>query len=227
MCGITPNYGLHLDENRRPDFLVNVDTDLVFNADFGAMGYFIGTAVKNKIPYFTGIKHAHTDHLKALGAAMAASGAVALYHIEGMTPEANSMEIDGLERIEFGKRELKETYEKLNSGEDSDIIIVGCPHASLREIIDIASFLDKKKLKKPLWICTSKATKETAKRMELEETIEKAGGKIVSDTCMVVSPIEELFTTTAVNSGKAAHYLPSFCRQKVVFKNLYALLEEE
>ena len=62
--------------------------------------------------------------------------------------------------------------------------------------------------------------------MGLEETIEKAGGKIVSDTCMVVSPIEELFTTTAVNSGKAAHYLPSFCRQKVVFKNLYALLEE-
>ncbi len=226
ICGMTPNYGLHVDENRKPDFLVKVDADLLFNADFGAMGYFIGSIVKNKIPYFIGIKDANTDQLKALGAAMAASGAVALYHVDGMTPEASSMETNELEKIEFGKEELRETYEKLNSGEEPDIVIVGCPHASLREIIDIAAMLKKKKLKKPLWICTSRAAKETAKRMGLAEIIEKAGGKIISDTCMVVSPIEELFTTTGVNSGKAAHYLPGFCKQKVVFNNLHFLLEE-
>ncbi|OYT58766.1 hypothetical protein B6U81_07285, partial [Thermoplasmatales archaeon ex4484_30] len=92
ICGLTPNYGLHLDENRKPHFLVKVKADLKFNADFGAMGYFIGSIVKNKIPYFEGIKNANTDHLKALGAAMAASGAVALYHVDGMTPEASLME---------------------------------------------------------------------------------------------------------------------------------------
>ena len=226
ICGLTPNYGLHLDENRKPHFLVKVKADLKFNADFGAMGYFIGSIVKNKIPYFEDIKNANTDQLKALGAAMAASGAVALYHVDGMTPEASFMETDGLEKIEFGEEELKETYEKLNTGKEADVIIVGCPHASLREIIDIASMLKEKKLKKPLWICTSRASKEIAKRMGLESIIEKAGGKIVADTCMVVSPIEKLFNTTAVNSGKAAHYLPGFCKQKVVFNNIHSLLEE-
>ncbi|KAA0002782.1 MAG: DUF521 domain-containing protein, partial [Thermoplasmata archaeon] len=226
ICGVTPNYGLHLDENRKPDFLVKVRVDLTFNADFGAMGYFIGNIVKNKIPYFQGIKNANTDHLKALGAAMAASGAVALYHVDGITPESHLMETDKLEKIEFSKEELKETYEKLNSGEEADVIIVGCPHASLREIIDIAFVLNEKKLKKPLWICTSRATKEIAKRMGLANIIEKAGGKIVADTCMVVSPIEKLFNATAVNSGKAAHYLPGFCKQKVIFNNIHSLLEE-
>ncbi|RLF45782.1 MAG: hypothetical protein DRN17_01860, partial [Thermoplasmata archaeon] len=111
ICGFTPNYGLHLDENRKPDFVIDVKADLSFNADFGAMGYFVGSAVKNKIPYFRGIKEANTDNLKALGAAMAASGAVALYHVEGMTPEAGLMDTEGLEVIEFGNEELKETYE--------------------------------------------------------------------------------------------------------------------
>jgi len=227
ICGFTPNYGLHLDENRKPDFVIDVKADLKFNADFGAMGYFVGSAVKNKIPYFRGIKEANTDNLKALGAAMAASGAVALYHVENMTPEAHLMDTEGLERIEFGNEELKETYEKLNTGEEADVVILGCPHASLREIAEVAGRVKGKTLRKPLWICTSRAMKETAERMGLLETIEKAGGKIVADTCMVVSPIEKLFKTTAVNSGKAAHYLPGFCKQKVVFGNINDLLEEK
>ncbi|MCD6146608.1 MAG: aconitase X catalytic domain-containing protein [Thermoplasmata archaeon] len=227
ICGFTPNYGLHLDENRKPDFVIDVKADLSFNADFGAMGYFVGSAVKNKIPYFRGIKEANTDNLKALGAAMAASGAVALYHVEGMTPEAGLMDTEGLEVIEFGNEELKETYEKLNTGEEPDVVILGCPHASLREIAEVAKRVEGKTLKKPLWICTSRAMKETAERMGLLDVIEKAGGKIVADTCMVVSPIENLFKTTAVNSGKAAHYLPGFCKQKVVFANINDLLEEK
>ncbi len=227
ICGFTPNYGLHLDENRKPDFVIDVKADLSFNADFGAMGYFVGSAVKNKIPYFRGIKEANTDNLKALGAAMAASGAVALYHVEGMTPEAGLMDTEGLDVIEFGNEELKETYEKLNTGEEPDVVILGCPHASLREIAEVARRVEGKTLKKPLWICTSRAMKETAERMGLLDVIEKAGGKIVADTCMVVSPIENLFKTTAVNSGKAAHYLPGFCKQKVVFANINDLLEEK
>lgn len=54
----------------------------------------------------------------------------------------------------------------------------------------------------------------------------KPGGKIVADTCMVVSPIESMgYKTTAVNSGKAANYLPGFCKQNVVFARLDTLLE--
>jgi len=226
LCGVTPNYGLHLDENRRPSFLVKVDAELKNNSDFGALGHHVGKIVKDKIPYFQGIKDADVDQLKALGAAMAASGAVALYHIEGLTPEAGLMDPSGLETIEVGDRELREAYEKLNTGSDPDIIILGCPHASLKEIATLACKLEGKRLRKPLWICTSRITKEAATRMGFTELIERAGGEVVADTCAVVSPIEQMgYRTTAVDSGKAANYLPGFCRQQVVFKSLDDLLE--
>ncbi|MBU2564833.1 MAG: aconitase X catalytic domain-containing protein [Candidatus Thermoplasmatota archaeon] len=226
LCGLTPNYGLHLDENRKPNLVVNVNAELQNNADFGALGYHVGKIVKNKIPYFKGIKNANTDQLKALGAAMAASGAVALYHVENLTPEAHFMDIKGLESVDVGKNELKETYEKLNTGENPDIVILGCPHASLREISELSEKLKGKKLKKPLWVCTSRVMKECANRMGYTEIIENAGGKIVADTCMVVSPIEKMgFKTTGVDSGKAANYLPGFCKQNVVFNNIDELIK--
>ncbi len=226
ICGVTPNYGLHLWEKRQPTIKVKVDADLNFNSDFGALGYYVGKQVKNKIPYFTGIKEANTDQLKALGAAMAASGAVALYHIEGLTPEADLVEKKNLETINVGKTEIKETYGKLNTGKDPDIVILGCPHASLREISTLADKLNGKRLKKPVWICTSRMVKEAAERMGFNEIIAKAGGSIIADTCMVVSPIENMgYKTTGVNSGKAANYLPGFCKQDVCFANIDDLVE--
>jgi len=226
LCGVTPNYGLHLDENRKPSVVVKVGAELKDNSDFGALGYHVGKLVKEGIPYFRGFKHADVDQLKALGAAMAASGAVALYHAEGLTPEADIMNTEGLETIHVGERELRETYKELNTGKDPDIVILGCPHASLKEIATLACKLEGERLRKPLWICTSRVTKEAATRMGLTEIIEKAGGKVVADTCTVVSPIERMgYKTTGVDSGKAANYLPGFCKQQVVFKSLDDLLE--
>jgi predicted aconitase len=226
ICGKTPNYDLHLDENRHPHIKIKVDVDLEFSSDYGALGYYVGKQVKNKIPYFTGIKDANTDQLKALGAAMAASGAVALYHVDGLTPEADLVKKDNLETINVGKKELTEVYEKLNSKKEPDIVILGCPHASLREISILADKLKGKKLKKPLWICTSRVMKEAAERMGFVKIIEKAGGSVVADTCMVVSPIEEMgYKVTGVDSGKAASYLPGFCKQEVVFADINKLIE--
>lgn len=227
LCGVTPNYGLHLDENRKPQMLVEVNAKLEDNADFGALGYVVGKQVKNKIPYFKGIKHADTDQLKALGAAMAASGAVALYHAEDLTPEADLMETKGLEKLTVSDKDIEETFSKLSTGREPDIVILGCPHSSLKEIMTVARKLEGKKLKKPLWVCTSRMVKEAANRMGFTQTIEAAGGKVVADTCMVVSPIEDMgYKTTAVNSGKAANYLPGFCKQNVIFGRLDTILEK-
>ncbi len=226
LCGVTPNYGLHLDQNRKPQVLVEINAKLEENADYGALGYVVGKQVKNRIPYFKGIKDADTDQLKALGAAMAASGAVALYHIEDQTPEAHLMETGGLEKISVSDKDLDETFSKLTTGKEPDIVILGCPHSSLKEIMTIARKLEGKKLKKPLWVCTSRMVKEAANRMGFTQTIEGAGGKVLADTCMVVAPIEDMgYKTTGVNSGKAANYLPSFCRQNVVFSRLDTLIE--
>jgi predicted aconitase len=227
LCGVTPNHGLHFDENRKPQMLVEVDAKLEDSADFGALGHVVGKQVKNRIPYFKGIKDADTDQLKALGAAMAASGAVALYHVEGMTPEAHLMETKGLEKLSVSDKDVNETFSKLSTGKEPDIVILGCPHSSLKEIMTVSSKLEGKKLKKPLWICTSRMVKEAANRMGFTRTIEAAGGKVVADTCMVVSPIEDMgYKTTAVNSGKAANYLPGFCKQNVVFGRLDSILEK-
>jgi predicted aconitase len=226
ICGRTPNYGLHLWENRQPNIIIKVNTDLIYISDFGALGYLVGKRVKNKIPFFTGIKNADTDQLKSLGAAMAASGAVALYHVDELTPEADLTSIKDLETIEIDKKELDIIYDELNSNEKPDIIIFGCPHASLREISSICKKIKGKKLNKPIWICTSRLMKEAADRMGFSNIIEEAGGHIVADTCMVVSPIENMgYKITGVNSGKAANYLPGFCKQKVVFSNIDKLLE--
>jgi len=227
LCGVTPNYGLHLSENRKPGVLVNVSARLEDNADFGALGYVVGKKVKNNIPYFQGIPDADTDQLKALGAAMAASGAVALYHIENLTPEAHLMKTEGLEKISVDEKDLQDTFSKLSTGKEPDIVILGCPHSSLKEIMTISQKLEGRKLKKPLWICTSRMVKEGANRMGFTQIIEAAGGRIVADTCMVVSPIEDMgYKTTGVNSGKAANYLPGFCKQNVVFTKLDMLIEK-
>jgi predicted aconitase len=226
LCGVTPNYGLHLDENRKPHVLVEVDAKLEDSADFGALGYVVGKLVKNRIPYFKGIKDADTDQLKALGAAMAASGAVALYHIEDLTPEAHLMETKGLEKLSVSNKDVDETFSKLTTGKEPDIVILGCPHSSLREIMTVSRKLEGKKLKKPLWVCTSRMVKEAANRMGFTQTIEAAGGRVVADTCMVVAPIEDMgYKTTASNSGKAANYLPGFCKQNVIFGRLDTILE--
>jgi predicted aconitase len=190
------------------------------------LGYWVGKQVSSGIPYFTGIPSASQDLLKGLGASMAASGAVALFHVQGITPEADQ-DISGLETLEFGERESREVYETLNTGQDPDILIFGCPHASLEQIKEISERVAGKKLRKKLWICCARQVKEQADERGYAKTIEEAGGNIVADTCMVVSPIEDMgFKTTAVDSGKAANYLPGFCKQAVVFKNVDDLVRE-
>ena len=227
ICGRTPLYGFHLWKNRQPTIKIKVEADLSYTSDYGALGYLVGKKVKNKIPFYTGVKDANTDHLKALGAAMAASGAVALYHVEDLTPEADLVDTSIDETITVEQKDIDETYETLTEGQSPDIVILGCPHASLREIATLAEKVSGKHLKKPVWICTSRMMKEAADRMGFSQTIKDAGGHVVADTCMVVSPIEQMgYKQTGVNSGKAANYLPGFCKQQVVFANIDKLIEE-
>jgi predicted aconitase len=229
LCGITPNYGLHLDENRKPEIIIELDNNLKLlkASDFGALGYFVGKAVKNKIPYFKSMDGttANTNNLKALGAAMAASGAVALYYIRDLTPEANDMPIDQLETVQVDRTSLQETYDKLTTGDELDIVIVGCPHCSIGEIESITRIVEGKNLKKPLWVCTSQAVKHISNSMGFTKIIEDAGGKVITDTCMVVAPIKQMgYNVTGVNSGKAANYLPGFCKQNVIFSDIEGLI---
>jgi predicted aconitase len=216
ICGVTPNYGLHLDENRISDFVVKVNCDVKSNADFGALGYWVGERANARNPAFVGIKSASEDRLKALGAAMAASGSTALFYVKGITPEWKVK--TGAEEVEFTKKDMQTTKEKLTSPEKPQLVTIGCPHASIDEIMEVAGIVKGKKVTCDLWVCTARKTKEKADKEGLTAVIEKAGGRVIADTCMVVCPLEEMgYKVTGCNSGKAAKYLANLCKQKVVY----------
>ena len=220
ICGRTACYGFHLNENRRADFVFNVNCDVKDFSDFGALGNMIGKIVKNKVPYLTGIKEANQDNLKVLGASMAASGAVALFHIENTTPEAKmkNMINDSAEKIEI--ESLQDGYDSLNSDtNDIDFVSIGCPHASVEEIRRIAELVRGKKLKAEFWVTTSRITSEKAR--DYVKAIEQSGGKVLNDTCLVVAPVEDFgFKNLATNSGKAAFYAPTYSKLNVRFGSL-------
>ncbi|MCX9012189.1 MAG: aconitase X catalytic domain-containing protein [Candidatus Methanoperedens sp.] len=208
LVGKTPNFGYHLDENRKPDILIHVDTKLQ-DSDYGALGYIVGGIVGDRVPLFKLKSASSRDELKSLGAAMAASGAVALYHVSGITPEAGKYEVPK-EKITIEERQIKEVYTK---GEP-DLIAFGCPHSSADELERLAQLLDGKKVKKEVWVCTSRAIKN--KHPGLVKRIEKSGAKVFCDTCMVVSPASERFTCMMVSSGKAHKYVPNLCGVKSI-----------
>jgi predicted aconitase len=223
ICGATPAYGLHLDENRIADVIVDIGCELESTADFGALGSAVGKLAKRRYPAFKGIKSATEEQLKVLGASMAASGSVPLFFVENITPEFNVS--DSAERIAFTESELNDSKEKLDSGEKPELVTIGCPHASLEEIRQVALLVGEKRPTCEFWVCTSRKLKDEADRLGYSETIAGAGGRIVADTCMVVCPLERMgYSVTGTNSGKAAKYLPSLCRQKVAFGKLEDIL---
>jgi predicted aconitase len=229
ICGRTADYGYHLDDGRRPNLLVELDT-IVKGSDFGAVGYIVGNHIGGGIPYFKFKSSPSTDELKWLGAALASSGAVALYHVENTTPESNwAKEIilkDKIEKLSITRTDISETRANLSTtNEKPDLICVGCPHASLEEIRKVAGTVEGLKLQNMLWVCTSISVKAASDRMGYTEIIEKAGGKMVCDTCMVVAPIEELdYKVVGVDSAKAANYVPNMCGLDVVYDDLENLI---
>ncbi|NYB52004.1 MAG: aconitase X catalytic domain-containing protein [Methanobacteriaceae archaeon] len=224
ICGRTPNHGYHLDEGRIPNLLVDVEAELK-GSDYGALGYMVGKEVGSGVPYFKLNNNLHNkpnvNELKSLGAALASSGSVALYHVENTTPEYLKVmkDTENMDAIQVTMGDIIETREKLSiSSQTPDLVCLGCPHASLEEIKEVALKLKGEKLVNQLWVCTSISVKAASDRMGYTEIIEKAGGHVVCDTCMVVAPIEEMgFKVIGVDSAKAANYVPSMCGLDVVF----------
>ena len=222
LTGRVPEYGYHLQENRYGHIHVAVTTALHSVDDFGGLGYWVGTIAGSKVPVFTGIEQIGADEIKGLGAALASSGAVALFHVVGITPEAPTLEAafggrKPEQELEFGANELREAKRRLNKqdGQPVSLVCIGCPHASITEIAQIAQGLAGKKLKPgvELWITTALPMRALAERCGYAKIIEEAGGRFVIDTCPILSPMAEVakkkgYSAMATNSAKLAHYAP-------------------
>lgn len=231
VIGKTPYYGYLLKENRKPNVKVKVKFEPSNQLEVSALGYFIGKNFPEKVPFFSGLSLVGRDWLKILGAGLASAGAVALYHVENLTPEAKLFSEDDLkniEKFEVGLEEIKQTIQSLSENhEQCEAVFLGCPHYSLSQLREVAVFLKGKKIKSKvkLWIFTSRLVYEKAKKLGYVKLIEKAGGLVLCDTCMVVSPLENLgIETVYTDSCKAAHYLPSTNRLKVKLENTFECL---
>jgi len=225
ITGRTAAYGLHLDENRRATLRVTVRCPVRTISDFGALGYLVGKEAHSRVPYFVGLEEACSDiRLKALGAAMAASGAVGLYHVEGVTPEAGRVDILAPHHETFVVDDLRPAYAALNSdhspplaggGEGEghedriDLVWFGCPHAGLEEVTRVVHLLARRQVKTALWITMAREVRERAAAEGLVAAVEASGGQVVADMCVVVAPMQELdLHTLATPSAKGATYVP-------------------
>ncbi len=209
ILGKSPLYGMHLDEQRTPTHLVKVRCKLENDLDYGLLGYWIGGDVGSHIPRINSLHGAPSyDQLKALSASMAVSGSVPMF---SMNKRADKREEH--EAIDVDREELLKTHRALSSEKEFEHICLGCPHLSLKELRLIAHLVSGRKAMKKLWCFTSRHLRDAAEQHGYVGTIEQAGGKVVCDTCMVVSPIREMGIDGIVtNSCKAAHYLRSLNR---------------
>jgi hypothetical protein len=211
ITGRTAAYGLHLEEARRASLKVEVRCPVSSFSDFGALGYLVGKVAQNRVPFFEGLNPRTDEDLKALGAAMAASGAVALYHVADVTPEADRPQILKSDHETFVVSDLAPGFAALTAeARDIDLVWFGCPHASLDEIRRVVELLDGRRSRAALWVTTAREIRERAAQEGLVDALEASGGRLVADMCVVVAPMQELdYRTMATPSAKGAVYVPS------------------
>lgn len=219
VLGMTPDYGLHRPEGRRAQVVVEVDTSKG-PIHYTVLGAYLGKLLGQKIPYIRGVQP-DIDAMKEMGSSMSAWGAVPMFHVEGITPEAHLQDLRGLERITVDSPTVGEFQRCLGCHEQPQLVAIGCPHCTKGELIQIAKAVKKKGRKLPegteLWVCSNRTViRENAQAVDI---LRQAGAKVIQDTCMVVAPLSDQFEVTAVNSAKAAFYVgrKSFSGQKVVF----------
>lgn len=243
MMGKTANYGLHIRENRYPTVTIKVK-EPVHGAEYGALGYVVGPKVGDGIPIFVLKSTPTEDELKHLGAALAASGAVALFHVLHATPEQYILPPD---RMEVERQEMEneddwqvpsryflprnkaevnidDVKKLMREHAEPDLIALGCPHASGEEMEGILRALRGRKVKKEVWVCVGRSV--GAKNQALVDELQRHGIKVLYDTCMVVSPAADHFKRIMVDSGKALKYTPSMCGVEAVLGTTEECIDE-
>lgn len=220
IIGATPNYGLHRDEGRRATLLVEARAR-IRGFGFSLLGLWVGERAGDGVPYLRGLQGTEAD-LKWLGAAMASSGAVGMFHLERVTPEWRRARTKDCPVVRVTPRDLEEVRTRYSDGTDADLIGLGSPQLSAEELRDIARLVARSPPRIPVWVFASRAVRDACP--EAVGTLEAHGGKVLADTCLEVTLLEHRFGTVATPSGKGAYYLPSLCRQKVILEDIDALL---
>jgi hypothetical protein len=246
ITGRAPKCGLHLKENRRGQILLRLaDLEPALTqstAFYAALGHYLGSEAEDKIPVIEGLDAAvSSDQLKALCAAAASAGAVAMFHAVGVTPEANSLEdaFGGNEPeriIDVSLSDLQKAWDDLSTAKEKDkldLVVLGCPHFSFDEFRDLAGLIRQKteqgqrlapEVKFVIISCQSSYA--LAQRSEYLDVARGFGAEITLDTCVFHTPMVSGDTKVIMtNSGKCAYYAPGELGVSVAFGTMADCVE--
>jgi predicted aconitase len=235
-CALTaraPLHGLHLDENRRATVVVDASAvpaalaaDDVF---YPVLGTWLGLEVGSDVAAIVGLPGSVSeDQLKALGAAAASTGAVALFHVVGVTPEAPTLEaatggVEPARRTTLTADTVRAALERLSTtaSDGIDAVAVGSPHLSLDEGRRLAALVRGRRMAVPFYACTGRDVLRSLEASGEAAVLAEAGVEVVVDTCVVVTPILPAAGGVLMTcSGKFAHYGPSNTGYEVVYGSL-------
>jgi hypothetical protein len=223
LTGRTPRYGYHLDARRHATLLIRVTHTPCALHDWGALGGIVGRLAGDywQVPALVGLNRVPgSDELKHFGAALASYGSVALFHMDGITPEARhladvadtAMEV----RATIGEAELR-AFQQAYSGrvDQVDVVVFSAPQLSLLEMQALADMLDGRQVSVPLLAVTSPQVKPDADRLGITARIEAAGGLVLSGMCFYQSYAREMaeangWQSLATNSAKLTNILGGY-----------------
>ncbi len=218
VIGKTPCYGYHIDENRHGDLLIEVDADLSECYDWGILGHCIGEMAGSLNPVLSfknKVMPTQEDFLY-FGAEAATSGAVAMYHMVGVTPEAPTLEAAfGGKKIPaptalITNKTLKDQESKLTAATgDINLVMLGCPHYTYDQILETARLFDGRKVSHntAFWILAESGAVELAERSRIRQKLELLGVRMVGNTC-IDEPCWKSFEGSlgVTDSPKCAYY---------------------
>jgi predicted aconitase len=235
ITGRVPNAGLHRDEERLATVVVSLDRlpERLLDSDalFPVLGHVVGREVGSAVPAIVGLPTGtDEDRLKALGAAAASSGAVAMFHAVGITPEAPTLyaATGGAEvpEIQVGLQQLRAARDELSNavGDELGAVSVGTPHASMAELERLVRLLgDGARVHEGirLYVNTGRGVMNEAERRGWVGALGAAGVQIVTDTCTYIAPIlGEVRGAVMTDSAKWAWYAPGNIGVDVVMGSL-------
>jgi predicted aconitase len=238
ISGRAPLTGLHRPENRTPTLTFDcAGLDRAFLEEeiaWPVLGSLYGRLAGNAVGLVTGIGFdPGEDNLKAFGAAAASAGAIGLFHMEGVTPEARdtvASEAEIGERIRVTPAMIADAQRRLSTAEEPDridAVAIGSPHLSLAEFERLERLVAGRKLAVPFYACTGRHVLTALEKDGRRRALEASGVTIVADTCVVVTPImrELKGGVLMTNSGKFAHYAPGNTGYRVLFASLADCVE--
>lgn len=205
VTGYTPEFGYLLDENRRGRVLVKLKID---EMDASALGFLIGRKVVGKVPVIENYNFSRIE-LKNMGGAMAASGGVALFHVEGVTPEAPDLASafggDPEEVITITQNDIDAL--RFKDLDAATSVVFGCPQMTVEEATLLGQHFVGKKTRLPTWFCMIPEASERFRRDELYPEVVKAGVKVV-DFCPLTGFSLRMGNKKLLTpSGKLYYYL--------------------